>query len=147
PSEKLSGVTLRMPMIRGRSSASVRWRGRRSCIVMNVPQPARHAHLVPNPGHASRVGWGRDRRYTAARMAKGEPKIEQLRYEQAVERLEQLIERIESGEIGLEESLQQYETGMALIQRCRAILTQAERKIAELTIDDAGEVQAEADED
>lgn len=80
-------------------------------------------------------------------MAKGEPKIEQLKYEEAVERLEDLIERIESGEIGLEESLTQYETGMALINRCRAILAQAEQKIAELTIDDAGEVEAEEEEE
>ncbi len=75
-------------------------------------------------------------------MAKGEPNIEKLRYEEAVERLESLIERIESGEIGLEESLTQYEAGMALIRRCRVILTQAEQKIAELTIDEAGEVAA-----
>lgn len=74
-------------------------------------------------------------------MAKREPSPEQLGYEQAIERLEDLIERIESGEIGLEESLKQYETGMALIRRCRAILSTAERKIAELTADGAGDLR------
>lgn len=74
-------------------------------------------------------------------MAKREVDVERLNYEQAVERLETLIERIESGEVGLEESLQQYEVGMALIKRCRAILAQAEKKIAELTVDDAGRVR------
>ena len=58
---------------------------------------------------------------------------DKLRYEDAVEQLEQLIERIESGEVGLEESLKQYEHGAKLIQRCRAILDSAEKKITELT--------------
>lgn len=92
-------------------------------------------------------------------MAKREPKPEELGYEQAVEQLEGLIERIESGEIGLEESLKQYETGMALIKRCRAILATAEAKITELTVTSAGaaddaddaldaeEDDAEADDD
>lgn len=78
-------------------------------------------------------------------MAKRDPKPDEMTYEQAIEQLEALIERIESGEIGLEESLKQYESGMALIQRCRAILSTAERKIAELTVDEKGELSV-ADE-
>lgn len=73
-------------------------------------------------------------------MAKRNPKPDDLTYEQAIERLEALIERIESGEIGLEESLKQYESGMALIRRCRAILGAAEQKIAELTVGEGGEL-------
>jgi exodeoxyribonuclease VII small subunit len=71
-------------------------------------------------------------------MAKRDVKVEALSYEQAIERLEHLIERIESGEIGLEESLKEYETGMALIRRCRSVLAAAETKIAELTADASG---------
>jgi len=65
-----------------------------------------------------------------------------LSYEQAVERLEQLVERIESGEIGLEESIAAYERGARLIARCRAILDQAETRNEELSARqiDAGEV-------
>ena len=75
-------------------------------------------------------------------MAKREPKVEDLSYEQAVEQLEELIERIESGEIGLEESLKQWETGMALIQRCRSILAAAEQKITELRVAPSDELSA-----
>ena len=55
--------------------------------------------------------------------------IEALGYEAAVERLESIIEAIESGEVGLEASIAKYEEGAALLKRCRAILGQSEQKI------------------
>lgn len=64
-------------------------------------------------------------------MSKG--KGQPPRFEEAVEQLESILERIESGEIGLEESLAEYERGMKLIQHCRAILGRAEQRIRELT--------------
>ena len=51
-----------------------------------------------------------------------EPKPEDLSFEQALESLEALIERVESGEIGLEEAITQYERGAALVKRCRSVL-------------------------
>ncbi len=66
-------------------------------------------------------------------MAKRPVNPEKLSFEDALNRLEELIDQIESGEIGLEESLKQYEQGTALIKRCRAILDGAESKIAELS--------------
>ncbi|MEM9418888.1 MAG: exodeoxyribonuclease VII small subunit [Planctomycetota bacterium] len=57
-------------------------------------------------------------------------------FEQAIDQLEELIEQIESGEIGLEDALKRYEDGTKLIQRCRSILDSAEKKIAELTSED-----------
>ena len=60
-------------------------------------------------------------------------------FEQAIDKLEDLIEQIESGEVGLEEAIAQYEQGQALIKRCRGILDKAERRIAELTRDEDGE--------
>ena len=59
-------------------------------------------------------------------------------FEQAIEQLEQITDRIESGEVGLEEGLKQYEEGMKLIGRCRGILDAAEKRIAQLTTDSAG---------
>jgi exodeoxyribonuclease VII small subunit len=67
-------------------------------------------------------------------------------FEQAVERLESLIEQIESGEVGLEDALQQYEDGTKLILHCRGILDRAEQKIAELSLDDKGGVADISDE-
>jgi len=69
-------------------------------------------------------------------MAKGKKKP--VRFEQALEDLEGLIEQIESGDVGLEESLAQYERGMKLIKQCREVLSKAEKKIAELTLDEQG---------
>ncbi|MEC9374201.1 MAG: exodeoxyribonuclease VII small subunit [Planctomycetota bacterium] len=57
-------------------------------------------------------------------------------FEQAVESLEQIIDRIESGEVGLEKSIREYERGMDLIRRCRTILDTAEQRVRELTIED-----------
>lgn len=61
-----------------------------------------------------------------------ETEFAELSYEQAVERLEGIIDRIESGEAGLEQSLVEYEKGMALLARCREILARAEQRIIEL---------------
>jgi len=61
---------------------------------------------------------------------------EKLTFEQAVAELESIIERIEQGEIGLEESLRQRKRGDALIKRCRAILDAAEQELEEVKPDD-----------
>jgi exodeoxyribonuclease VII small subunit len=90
-------------------------------------------------------------------MAKRAVKPEKLGFEDAIQQLEDLIDQIESGDIGLEESLKRYEQGSALIKRCRAILDGAQEKIAELTagpdggltVDDTenqGETGEDADE-
>jgi len=84
--------------------------------------------------------------YTDSEMAKRKPKIEKLGFEDAIERLEELIEQIESGEIGLEESLKRYEEGSALIKRCRAILDDAHQKITELTASSDGGLAVNGDE-
>lgn len=57
---------------------------------------------------------------------------DELTYEQAVDELESIIERIESGDIGLEDSIRHYERGSQLLKRCRAILGQAEQRIERL---------------
>lgn len=61
-------------------------------------------------------------------------KPEALSFEQAVERLEQIIAQIESGEIGLEKAVAEYERGVALIARCRSILEAAEQRVATLAM-------------
>ena len=70
-----------------------------------------------------------------AKPSKAEAAEESMTYEQALAELEALIERIERGEIGLEESLAEYRRGAALLKRCRAILETAEQQIEQLTAD------------
>lgn len=50
-----------------------------------------------------------------------------------MEQLEQIIHRIESGQIGLEESLKEYERGVALLRRCRDILNRVQQRVENLT--------------
>ncbi len=61
--------------------------------------------------------------------------MSQGKFEHAISELEQIIEQIESGEIGLEDSITQYEKGMKLISKCQTILNRAQTRIAELTVD------------
>lgn len=60
-----------------------------------------------------------------------------LTFEQAAEQLEAIIDRIESGQVGLEDSLHEYERGMVLRDHCRDILARTEQRIVELTPPDA----------
>jgi exodeoxyribonuclease VII small subunit len=79
--------------------------------------------------------------------ASGESGASELTFEQAIEQLEQLIEKIESGEVGLEQALKHYEEGTELIKRCRGILDSAEKRIGELTEGGGGELEvSESDE-
>lgn len=57
------------------------------------------------------------------------------RYETLVEQLEDLVERIESGEIGLEDSIKAYEQGIVLITKARSILLRAEQRIEQLDLE------------
>lgn len=54
-------------------------------------------------------------------------------FEQAIAQVEGIIDRIESGELGLEESIAEYERGIALLARCRTVLAQAEQRVEELS--------------
>jgi len=75
-------------------------------------------------------------------MAKTKAKaIESLTYEQAYTELEHVVERLESGELPLEESLALFERGQALSQHCGELLETAEIKLKQLTEDIAGELK------
>lgn len=70
---------------------------------------------------------------------------QKVTFEQALGKLERIVEQIESGEIGLEESIARYEEGVALIKQCRTILDAAEKKIQLLAKGEGGRL-AEAGE-
>ena len=55
-----------------------------------------------------------------------------------MDQLEAIVARIERGEVGLEESVKQYEQGMVLIARCREILGRAEQRVEELSKQSTG---------
>lgn len=61
-------------------------------------------------------------------------------FEEALAELEKLVEEIESGRIGLEESIVRYEKGTKLIKQCRTILDAAEKRIQLLAKAEGGEL-------
>jgi len=68
-------------------------------------------------------------------MAKNtqESDISRLSFEQAIKELGGIVQKIEQGEIALQDSLSQYEKGMALIKHCRGILQKAEKRIEKIS--------------
>lgn len=61
-----------------------------------------------------------------------------LTFEAAASELERLIDQIESGEIGIEDSLKAYERGIRLRDHCRAILARTEQRVIELNPGESG---------
>ncbi|MBP7367117.1 MAG: exodeoxyribonuclease VII small subunit [Pseudoxanthomonas sp.] len=55
------------------------------------------------------------------------------RFEHSLDELEQLVEKMEQGEMSLEDSLAAYERGVGLYRRCQAALEQAELRVRLLT--------------
>ena len=54
-------------------------------------------------------------------------------FEAALAELEQIVLRLEQGELPLEESLRQFERGVELTRSCQKALRQAEQKISILS--------------
>lgn len=54
-------------------------------------------------------------------------------FEQSLKELEVIVGKLESGKLGLEESLEQYESGMKHLKQCNQLLQSAERRIALVT--------------
>ena len=59
-------------------------------------------------------------------------KDEELNFSQALQQLETLLAQLESGEIELEETMELFEQGSALAERCREMLANAEQRLEEL---------------
>ena len=71
------------------------------------------------------------------KVAKKSTAAETLDFESAMQRLEQIVEDLEGGQLGLNESLARYEEGVGHLKRCFELLSSAERRIALLTGVDA----------
>jgi len=67
--------------------------------------------------------------------------IEEMRFEEALSRLESIVEKLESGELSLEESLAAFEEGIRLSRICSKQLEEAERKIEILIKGEDGQMR------
>lgn len=64
-------------------------------------------------------------------------------FEDALKRLEEIVQRMEGGDLALEDSLGLFEEGVRLTRVCSQRLDEAEKKIELLTRDEKGGVKAE----
>ncbi len=62
----------------------------------------------------------------------------QASFEQAMSRLEEIVEKMESGDLALEDLIVRYEEGMKLVKTCQERLTSAEDRIEIITRNSAG---------
>lgn len=53
-------------------------------------------------------------------------------FEKSLDELEQLVVRMEQGELSLDDSLQSFERGIALYRNCQSALEQAELRVSQL---------------
>lgn len=67
--------------------------------------------------------------------------LSKKKFEVALEELEQIVERLESGELSLEDSLSAFEEGIGLVKVCNQKLNDVERKIELLVKDSEGTLQ------
>ena len=73
---------------------------------------------------------------------------QQPTFEESLSRLEAIVRRLEEGQIGLAESLKEYEEGVKLLRYCHGLLEGAERRIELLSgVDAAGNPIAKPFED
>ena len=68
-------------------------------------------------------------------MAKNNEKndVSQMSFEKTINELTDIVSKVEQGQIPLQDSLEQYEKGMALIKHCRDILAKAEKRIEKIS--------------
>lgn len=61
-----------------------------------------------------------------------------IKFEDAVKGLEDIVDRLEKGDLALDETLSEYENGIKLYKQCIAMLENAEKKIQVLVKDENG---------
>jgi len=67
-----------------------------------------------------------------------ETPVTELSFEQAMQELEQVVSRLERGDVALDESIALYERGALLKKRCEEKLKEAEEKVHAITLDSEG---------
>ena len=66
----------------------------------------------------------------SSEMAENEDKLRD--FEKTLQQLEKIVSKMESGELGLEDSLEQFEKGVKLAKSCQDRLANAELRVTQL---------------
>lgn len=56
-------------------------------------------------------------------------KNQPIQFEGSLEKLEEIVKKLESGELPLEDSLTAFQEGVSLVKQCQTLLSQAEQKV------------------
>jgi len=75
-------------------------------------------------------------------MAAEKSPAKKERFEDQLKVVEDVVNSLQSGKLGLEESLEKYEAGIAALRSCYRILEEAERKIQVLVKEKDGSLTA-----
>lgn len=75
-------------------------------------------------------------------MAAEKPPAKKEKFEDQLKVVEDVVKALEAGKLGLEESLEKYEAGIAALRSCYRILEEAERKIQVLVKEKDGSLTA-----
>lgn len=68
--------------------------------------------------------------------------MKELKFEEAILKLEEIAKELENGELGLDESVNKFEEGMKLSKACTKMLGEAEKRI-NILINNDGEIKEE----
>lgn len=65
--------------------------------------------------------------------------VTDMSFEEAMKALEDVVNRLEAGEVPLEDSIKLYERGAELKAHCQKKLAEAEEKVAQISLDENGQ--------
>ena len=68
----------------------------------------------------------------------------ELKFEEALEKLEKIVEDLEGGDLSLDESMKRYEEGIRLSKLCSKRLEEAKKKIEQLLKGEDGKLVAKS---
>ncbi len=71
-------------------------------------------------------------------MSEQEQEIAELTFEQALDKLEEIVEALEQGNVPLDQSISYYERGEKLRNHCRKLLAAAEDRVEKIRLDGEG---------
>ena len=70
-----------------------------------------------------------------------------MNFEKGIEELEEIVAKLESGNVSLDESFKEYEKGVKLYKQLKQLLSEGEARIIQLTQNDADTKEEKADAD
>jgi exodeoxyribonuclease VII small subunit len=73
--------------------------------------------------------------------------MEDLSFEESLEKLEEIVEKLEQGDVPLDDAIDEFNNAMQLVKVCDEKLTKAEESIAKIVEENGQLVDIEVEED